>query len=237
MRMMAIGMVASLAACAAGADGVPAKGTGSSRSFDVAGFTGVELRGADDVTVKLAPEFSVRAEGPAKALDDLRIERRGDKLLVSRKSKSGWNWGGSDTAHIYVTMPRINLASVAGSGDMRVGSASGDRLVLSNAGSGSLKVDTLNVRSADVSIAGSGDVSARGSSEALDLSVAGSGDIDMAGVKARSAKVSIAGSGKISAEVDGPANVSILGSGDVNLGPRARCTTSKMGSGTVSCGN
>ena len=35
-----------------------AKGTGATRSYDATGFTGVDLRGSDDVDVKAGASFS-----------------------------------------------------------------------------------------------------------------------------------------------------------------------------------
>lgn len=219
-----------------GADGVAATGSGSSRTFEVADFTGVSLRGSDDVDIKIASTFSVRAEGPSEVLDRLKIERDGSTLKIGRKSDPSFNWGGSKGVTIYVTLPRLARADVAGSGDMKVGSAEGDDFEASNAGSGSISIAALKVKAAEFNIAGSGEITASGTADKLSMSIAGSGDINARGVKAGSADASIAGSGSISADVNGPATVSILGSGDVDMGKNATCTTTKMGSGDISCG-
>lgn len=219
-----------------GSDGVAATGSGSSRTFAVTDFTGVSLRGSDDVEVKIASSFSVRAEGPSEVLDRLKIERDGSMLKIGRKSDPSFSWGGGKGATIYVTLPRLTRANVAGSGDMKVGSAQGDDFEASNAGSGSINIAALTVKAAEFNIAGSGEITASGSADKLSMSIAGSGDINARGVKAGSADASIAGSGSIAADVNGPATVSILGSGDVDMGKNATCTTSKVGSGDVTCG-
>ena len=74
-----------LAACHASWDhdgaggGYNAKNAGpmTSRTYDLAGFTAVDLRGSDDVDVKVGPAFSVKAEGGANVLDDLEITVQG----------------------------------------------------------------------------------------------------------------------------------------------------------------
>lgn len=236
MRSMLFVMIVPLAACSAYADGVPARGSDTSRSFAVAGFTRVEAAGSDTVDVRTGQDFSVRADGPKAVLDQLLIERRGDALHIGRKRGTHWNWGGHDGARIQVTMPRIDAASLAGSGEMRIDAVRGDHFAGAAAGSGSMKIGTLGVKSSRFEVAGSGEVHASGTSDRLDLSVAGSGDVDLSGVKAREANVEVAGSGSVRADIDGPAKVSVVGSGDVVLGDHARCTTSKFGSGTVRCG-
>ena len=233
----------SLAGCSYGSDhdskpGIAGSGTGSSRTFAVTDFTNVDLRGSDNVDVRVGTGFSVRAEGPSAELDKLKIEKIGDTLKVGRINSHSFRWGGSDHkgVTIFVTMPRIAEASIAGSGDMTVDRVDGQSFTGNTAGSGNLEVAALSVQAGDFSIAGSGNIRAKGSAKHLKMDVAGSGDIDAGGVKAEGADVSIAGSGGVRADVTGPADVSVMGSGDVDLGSGAKCTTSKMGSGDIHCG-
>lgn len=230
--------VLPLAACnfANGTSGdvVQPSGSGSTRNFDVSGFTGVSLRGADDVEVRTGAAFAVVAEGDSALLDRLEIRKDGDTLRVGRK-EGEWRWGGSKGAKITVTMPRLLNASVAGSGDMTVDRAEGD-FNGSIAGSGNLSIAQLRGGKADLSIAGSGDLRiAAGEAREIDASVAGSGDIDAPALKAGRADLSIAGSGNIRARITGEADISIVGSGDVELTGGARCSVSKMGSGSARC--
>ena len=245
MRLFILIAALPIAACSFHGDssdskpGIPGSGTGTSRAYQVADFTGVDLRGSDDVDVRVGTGFSVRAEGDSAELDKLKIEKVGDTLRVGRIDGDGFHWGGGDHrgVKIFVTMPRIAAASIAGSGDMTIDRVEGQGFNGSSAGSGSLAVAALNVQSGDFSIAGSGDMKMSGSAKQLSMEIAGSGNIDAGGVKAEGAKVSVAGSGGVRADVTGPASVSVMGSGDVDLGKGARCTTSKMGSGDVRCGS
>lgn len=208
---------------------------GTSRSYPVTGFTGIDVRGADSVAVQVGRGFSIRAEGPASELDMLRIERSGDTLRVGREKRSG-NWSSRGRVKVFVTMPRISDAGVSGSGSMTIDRVEGPDFDASLAGSGSLTVAALRVERADLNIAGSGSVQAAGTAGALRASIAGSGSVAAPALRARSAEVSIAGSGSVTTRVEGPATVSIMGSGDADLGPDARCTTSRMGSGRARCG-
>lgn len=227
-----------LAACnfASGMSGdvVQPSGSGSTRNFDVAGFTGVSLRGADDVEVKTGPAFKVTAEGDSALLDRLEIRKDGDTLRIGRKD-GDWKWGGDKGAKITVTLPQLTSASVAGSGDMTVDRAQGN-FNGSIAGSGNLSIAQLTGGNADLSIAGSGDLRiAAGQASEIDASIAGSGDIDAPALKAARGDLSIAGSGNIRAQVTGAADISIVGSGNVELTGGAKCSVSKMGSGNAHC--
>lgn len=216
--------------------GVPASGQGTSRTYPVADFTGVELKGSDDADVRLGKAFSVRAEGPSDRLDDLKIVKEGDTLKISRRS-SHMGWGGGRDVKVFVTMPAIRAASIAGSGDMTVDRVDGGGFEGSTAGSGALSIGQMQVDQVKLSIAGSGNITAAGAAKQASLSIAGSGDIDAGGLTASQADVSSAGSGDIKATVNGHAKVSMMGSGDVDLGGGATCEVSKMGSGEVTCGH
>lgn len=218
-----------------GTPGVAAQGSGGTRTYQVADFTRVELRGADNVDIRVGPGFSVRADGDAEVLDRLKISRDGDAIRIGRVRTSGFNWGDRH-AKISITMPALAGTAVAGSGDVTVDRVQGERFKGESAGSGSLKIGQLAVADARFSIAGSGDVEARGQVQRLEVNIAGSGNVDAGGLKAGAADISIAGSGNVRAEVNGEAKVNVMGSGDVDLGGAAKCRISKMGSGSVRCG-
>ncbi len=215
-------------------NGVTPSGSGASRSYAVADFTGVELRGPDNVDVKVGGPFSVRAEGDPGQLDQLVVERVGDQLRVDRKHGLHWDWHDGKPVRVFVTLPSLKQASLAGSGDMTVDKASGD-FDGSVSGSGNLRVGAISGGSTSLSIAGSGGLVAGGAADKLHLSIAGSGDIDATGLKANSGEVSIAGSGNVRATVAGPVDVSLMGSGDADIKGGARCSVSKLGSGEAHC--
>lgn len=241
MRALAILAALPLIACSYISDsdndraGVAGSGSGNTRTYQVADFTKVALRGSDDIDVRVGSAFSVRAEGDAEVLDYLKIERNGDTLTVGRRNRSGFNWNGK-SAKVYVTMPRIVAGSVAGSGDMAIDRAEGTSFDANSAGSGSIAIRTLAVEAVSFSIAGSGDIKAGGTARSVKARIAGSGDVEAKGLKAAGADVSIAGSGSVGLDVSGDAKVSIVGSGDADLGTNARCSVSKVGSGSVRCG-
>lgn len=235
----------SLAACSATVDsggsgddgkpGVPAQGSGATRTYAVNGFTAIDLRGADDMTVSVGPGFSVRADGDPAVLDRLKIEKVGDTLRVGRVAAQGWHWSGKG-AKVSVTLPALAAVSVAGSGDVTVDRVTGSRFAGDGAGSGRLAIGQLAVDDAHFNVAGSGALKLAGTAKRLSVSIAGSGEVEARDLTASSADISVAGSGGVRATVNGPATVSMMGSGDVDLGSGAKCQTTKLGSGSVRCG-
>lgn len=240
MKSVVIAMLAALPLAACGfangtsGDVVKPSGTGGSRTFDVADFSAVTLKGDDDVEVRHGVSFAVVAAGDSALLDRLEIRKDGSTLNIGRKD-GDWKWGGDKGAKITVTLPRLTAASIAGSGDMSVDRTDGN-FSGAIAGSGDLTVAQLTPGKAGLSIAGSGNIKLlAGETSEISARIAGSGNIDASGVKAERGNIAIAGSGDVRAQLTQTAKVSIVGSGDAVITGGAKCEVSKMGSGDARC--
>ncbi len=232
----------ALVACNMAADaqeGEESRGGGPvvTRSFDLAGFDAVGLAGSQDVEVQVGGPLAVRAEGEAEAIERLELRVEDGTLKIGMKKGSysvGWSRERPKT-RIFVTLPAIRAASLAGSGDLRIDRVEGERFHASLAGSGDIEIGQLRVGELSASVAGSGNIKAAGAAQTASVNIAGSGDIDVGGVQSRTASASVVGSGDARIQASETATVSIAGSGDVWVTGSARCTVNKRGSGTVHC--
>lgn len=207
------------------------------RSYRVGTFDSISAAGPHNVVVTVGGAASVRAEGPADALDRMEVIVDGKDLKIRprREFRNNYRWQNGQRAIYYVTAPRLEAAAVAGSGDMRIDRVDGEHFSGAIAGSGNLDVGSLRVSRASLSIAGSGNLSARGSAGRSDLSIAGSGNLKLGQLANRTASVSIAGSGNADLNAADTVSVSIIGSGDVAVAGTARCSVSRIGSGSARC--
>jgi len=234
---------AGAAAIALGGCGFSARadpGPRVDRSFPVSGFTGIDVAGHYDVTVRTGAVPSVRANGSEKALGDLRVEVKNGTLEIGTARHGMFNWGWGSWRHrgpvsLVVTVPALDHAGIAGSGAIKIDKVSGARFKGEIAGSGDLMLPAIDAGEVEFSIAGSGGIHAGGKAKSVKYDIAGSGDIDAAGLAAETADLSIAGSGGIKGHVSGIAKVEVMGSGDVELTGGAKCSVSKSGSGNIRC--
>jgi hypothetical protein len=210
-----------------------------SKNYSVGNFSAIEVAGPYDVEVRTGSKPSVSAQGGERLLERTVVEVSGDKLVIRPEGNHSffhWGWGRRGKAHFVVTVPQLNGATIAGSGDISVDKISGQGFEGTVAGSGGINLAAINVQQLKLSIAGSGGVKAgAGTAQSANYDIAGSGDIDAGAVQAQGLKVSIAGSGGVKAHSSGTADVSIMGSGDVDVAGGAKCTISKAGSGNVRC--
>lgn len=202
----------------------------------LAEFNQLASVGPQDITVTIGEGYSVRSEGSARALGQLEAVVEDGTLAIRPRKGFANNWGRMAGAHFYVTVPRLEMITLAGSGTVTLDRAEGDEFIGTVAGPGELTVRGMKVAKAEFSVAGPGTLSAVGTAGDAQVNIAGSGDFLAQSLRSQNASISIAGSGDVALTVDQEAKVSIMGSGDVAIAGGAKCSVSKMGSGDVTCG-
>ncbi len=239
-------IAAGFAAPAMALDG-PFKAAYQASEVDVS-----HIAGTVDI-VAGGPEVSVSISGQPDELKAITVSLSGNVLRIesSRRSHDFFDGATDDAAtrsHLQISVPKgTTLVTESLVGKATIGDVGGD-LRFSGA---DVKAKIGAMKSARVSVAGSGDVTLGEVEGALEVSVAGSGDVQTA--SADSAKVSIAGHGDVhlqtvrhgleakisgsggidAASVDGAVETSIAGSGAVTIA-KGRATPLKvsiMGSG------
>lgn len=203
------------------------------RRFNVSGFDKVAVSGSDNVTIRTGNSFAVVATGDQDELDRLEIKVDGNQLKIGRKS-GNWRWSSKDVT-VAVTMPALRGIALSGSSDVMADKGVGDVFDAKLSGSGDLSVGSLDARTANISVSGSGNVVMAGRCGAQNISIAGSGDVDLARLACVNSSIRIAGSGDVTARVSGDAAIRIAGSGNVTISGGANCTRKVAGSGTVRC--
>lgn len=226
--LLTFGLAPAAARAAAAGSGRSATETRS-----VGTFSAISMRDDIDVRVRAGGSESVQVTADDNLLPWLETVVDGGTLHI--QWKRGESVRPRSGTSVTVTVRRLEAVACAGSGDLVVEALKTPALVLSISGSSDA---TLRELDADglfkVSIAGSGDVHARGKAARLEVSIAGSGDVDARGMVVDDASISIAGSGDADVSARKTVAVSIAGSGDVRFGGGATLASSRvMGSGSV----
>lgn len=203
-------VVCLLAACSdLDDDAVSGSGTIVSEEREVSGFTELRLEGRGDVTVDVGDRESLTIETDDNLLELITTEVTGSRLVIRNERSID----PSDDVLIRIGAVDFEGVSIAGSADVAVPSldcgtftvsvtGSGDldldgrcdRLEVEIRGSGDLDAEDLVVETADIDIAGSGDVVVNATDDLL-VSIAGSGDVEYLGDPATS--IDVRGSGEV----------------------------------------
>ena len=177
----------------------------------VSAFRRISVNGSTDVRVRIGSDQSVVVEGQPNIIGIIETKVSDGTLSIS----STQSYTTNRDVVVHVTVPALDGVTVRGSADAYVDGVRGDNF--------------------DVSVYGSGDVTANGSVDRLTYTCNGSGSGKLKGLAARSAVVKVRGSGDARLNVSDTLDVEVSGSGDVVYSGRARVIRQVIrGSGSVS---
>ena len=236
MRSLMLGAVIALGACSS-ANG-EADQRDIQRNIQISDFRKLSVVGSHEVVVTVGGAPSVRAEGRERDLERLRVAVRDGTLVIdSERHRGGFlSFRHDRGVRLHVTVPALEGAEVAGSGEVRVDRVQSEAFEGAVTGSGELHIGTLQAQRAALAVAGSGDLRIAGTVPDLTVSVAGSGDAGLDRLNSQRATVSVAGSGDVRLHATETVRGSVLGSGNVAVTGGARCEVERTGSGSVHCG-
>lgn len=225
--MRLLPMLATLAAVSAGVPAMAAE-----QVFPADGFTAVVNATAGDLDIRVGRPFRVVATGDAARLARLRVEVRGDTLVIEQR---GGGWRGGRLA-LLVELPALASVSMTGAGDGRVDAVTGATFRAATTGSGDLAIGRLAVREARLTSTGAGDLTATGTVERLEATTTGTGDLLLSGLAAATVVARSTGAGDIGVGPADSAEARTSGVGDISIAGTPRCRTSSSGIGTIRCG-
>lgn len=180
------------------------------RTLAWAGGERLQIEVPCDVIYVQGDAPGVVVTGPKELADRVRVV--GDRLTLDdddrtehgyiRWTGDGFHvWSADDQLKITVTAPAVSSFDVVSSADLMIRDYDQPRL--------------------NLTLSGSGDVTARGETRTLQVDVSGSGDADLAALNTVDADVRVSGSGDVRVGPTGKADIDISGSGDVDLTRRA----------------
>ncbi|MFC9917329.1 head GIN domain-containing protein [Agromyces binzhouensis] len=225
--VLAAGVLVALTAC------VPFVTPGDTRTEtrEIGDASGVVLRGAGDMTIRLGEAPSLTVTGGENVLDRLTTEVEGDRLVID--VQRGPIVVGARDLVFDITLTSLESVLISGSGDVTAEFGDADEVALEIRGSGEIETDELDATSVRASISGSGSIVPSGTTEDLQIQVDGSGDVDASALRADSARVVLSGSGEISVDASDSLEVVLSGSGTVRYSGRPEIRSTVSGSGEI----
>ncbi len=188
-------------------------GVAAAQQRRVPSFSGVDLAGSNNVTVRVGSRRSVVVRGDDNLLGRVTTAVRAGRLVIDDTG----SFSTRSPMRVDVTVPAL------------------DTLLLS--GSGNVTAEGIDAQRLRVTLSGSGTVRASGNATRLDVSLGGSGDLRLEGVAARDVHAVLTGSGRMVVDATGSLDAVVRGSGAIVYhGDPADVTKSITGSGSITQG-
>jgi len=235
---------------------VTGSGTLATETRNLSGFTSVTLAGIGNVYLTQGAAESVRIEAEDNLIPYFDASVQGSTLKIGLKEQyMGISLQPTRPVKFYVTLPKLEAVTLAGSGNIFAGKVQAGAFGISLLGSGNISADALTATNLDMHLSGSGNINLGAvSASQVTASIAGSGDIQVDALTAAKVTSKTAGSGNItlggkvteqSAEILGSgdyqagglksdtATVQVTGSGDSQVSASSTLNVTILGSGDV----
>lgn len=194
-----------------GSTGVQGSGIAATQTRNLAAFSGVELAGANNVTVRVGGQRSVVVHADDNLLGHVTTRVDAGSLVIGNTSGS---LAARSPLRVEVNMPSLEALKLSGSGVV--------------------SVTGIKAKGLTVILSGAGVLRASGSATRVDVTLGGSGDAQLKGLVARDVHAVVSGSGRILVTATESLDASVPGAGAiVYSGNPAQVTTNITGSGAV----
>ncbi len=209
--------------------------TAQKTTLNVGEFRGVSLGMSADLYLTQGNNSSVVIDASDQVLEHIETKISDGVLIIKQDSDWKWwrNWS-SKNVKIYITNPRFEQVSVSGSGDIKGENtleARSMQLAVSGSGKVNLSIKTVDL---DSKISGSGNMQLRGSARNTTLQISGSGNLNAENLASENCQVRISGSGNCRVQVDNSLESRVSGSGNVYYkGNPEKLSNYSSGSGSI----
>jgi hypothetical protein len=204
------------------------------KTYLVSGFERVRVDGPYQVDIVRGPS-SARAEGDAKALDQLDVHVDGNTLVIGAGTR-GWELRAGESVaapHVSLSTPVLSAVTVNGAGTVRVAEMRAPRSAIAINGPGAVTVAGFDADDLNAAMIGAGTLTISGTARHVRVRSNGAGSFDGSGFTANDAVLISESSGTMRLGVRYTAQVMALGIGTVHLDGAPKCTI--IGSGPVEC--
>jgi hypothetical protein len=193
------------------------KGSGvtATQTRNVPAFTGVDLAGANNVTVHVGGPQRVVVHADDTLLRRVTTVVRDRRLVIGNTAGS---FSTTSPMSVDVTVPSLDSATLSGSGVVTV--------------------DGLHATRFTVDVPGNGVVRVSGRADRLNATLGGSGDVELQDLMARDVTALVAGSGRLQVHATGSLDAAVSGVGAISYtGSPSKVSQKITGTGSITSGS
>jgi hypothetical protein len=193
----------------------------SNRTFTWVDFDRLEIEDAFEVTITQGAQFSIKAEGDYRNLDDIRMFKSGSTLEIEFEDNSRRQY----TTYITITMPELREINFSGAVNATInGFRNQNRFGAALSGASMAQID-LTATQLDLRLSGASRVRLTGEGTEIDASISGASNLSAYGFPVKVGRFDISGASQahvtvadlITGTVTGASELTYKGSPQVDV--------------------
>lgn len=198
------------------------------KSFDLSGFTGIDIATGIEARVTLSEDFSIRAQSrSADALDKLELSVR-DGILVARIESNfldfilsgglvGMLLSGGNAVSLDITLPALDSAVASSGADVELTTIAADSLALEASSGANIELIDARLRMLTASASSGSDIAISGRAEEIELDASSGADIDAEDLDALAGRLEASSGADINARLSERVRARASSGGDIEI--------------------
>jgi hypothetical protein len=198
------------------------------KSFDLSGFTGIDIATGIEARVTLSEDFSIRAQSrSADALDKLELSVR-DGILMARIESNfldfilsgglvGMLLSGGNAVSLDITLPALDSAVASSGADVELTTIAADSLALEASSGANIELIDARLRMLTASASSGSDIAISGRAEEIELDASSGADIDAEDLDALAGRLEASSGADINARLSKRVRARASSGGDIEI--------------------
>ena len=180
------------------------------RDLNFSGFTGVSVGWGMYVDISQGSDFRVRVTGDSRDLDELKVEKDGDVLTFSHKSRfGGWNRHGK--LSVEIVMPALTSLNLSGGSQGQISMDSASKSFSADLSGGSELKGQLRCRDVKLVVSGGSELHLSGKGGNLTIDGSGGATCDTRDFAVQNVDSELSGGSNATVNMNGELNASQSG--------------------------
>jgi hypothetical protein len=200
-----------------GRERVIGSGRAVSETFDIRGFSRVDVSHAFDVKIVQGSSYRVVVRVDEELKPHLRVEKRGDTLIIGLKPMRRHNYR-NVTMEAEVQMPDLRGVEASGATDIRISGFSSAKDFDADLSGASYLEGNITAQDVSIEASGASHVRLKGKAEDLRLDISGASSVDLESFPAEDAEIELSGASEADVELSGILDVDASGASHLYFG-------------------
>jgi len=184
------------------------------RDLNFSGFTGVSVGWGLNLDITQGPDFRVQVTGDSEDLDELRVEKDGDVLTFSHKSRWG-NWNRRSKLSVDIVMPALTSLNLSGGSKGRISMDVASKSFSAELSGGSELNGELRCRDVKLSLSGGAQLHLAGQGGNLTIDGSGGSTCDTKEFAVQNVDSELSGGSNATINMNGELNADQSGGSEI----------------------
>lgn len=185
------------------------------KTYDVDGFSKLDVSAGLDVEFTTDGDYSVTAENRKGDFSDIEVYTRGDTLYLKRPNRSGWGWGQRKSYAVTVSAPSLSSIEASSGSDVTGSGLTGENVSIDVSSGADVTVSGIQGGTVRLETSSGSDLTASGTCSTVRAESSSGSDIEAGRLVCANGRAEASSGSDITIHVTGSVSADVSSGADV----------------------